>query len=816
MVEKMATEVVDQKMAVDSAEIYRQENLKAREDLERAETRIADLELQLSASNLLLRKSSKELDDAYLRSNMLDEESAKREISGITVYSQSASVEQFQAQLVQNNESLHPLKNELDQAYEKTASACKERDALKEENKKLNATVLENEQTIRALRHQVSDERHQTIALKQEGALLQEELDMTRLAMADQARDSELTDAQEKISKLTASLKASELDKTVAFREICNINGRRSRIQAQSKELQAENATLLTENASLRGILFKIQQDFEREPTNESLKTVDKLVSDARDKQLELLKGEIDRLKSELFHSNDAASKAEELLSEYLSMKKPVDENGAAADHLLVCKEEPLELQKEVETSRSREKSLLNDLKKAMESEHKAKQAEIEAQKLINTCTSALQGELDIATASLRMFKAKVTELSMLVQERGDLMNQMDQMAFQCTLHLFYTVVNPSKLVGIEKMAKRYLRDQEKLNAELRERYGGLDLSADNQKLAEYAASKSPQALKHQQTVNELTSVSNRLQETQDQRDKLAQKVQQWKDETSKSKSDLDATRKASEQMLKEKEKQNTELGIAQKQRDKLAQEVQQLKAQISKAKSDLDSMRREKEQQNTELGTAKTQRDKLAQEVQQLKAEISKTMSEHRKQLDSTASEVVQVRARKREDLSAVQEQLQLERQQINLLLENERRRVKLLQSEKTSLQKHMYELLSRTQESDSNEGPAKVISDLWGKIELMTEENTSARTAYESLKLQHQSELRKAQEEAAQSNRQMLSAQQEAVRSRLVIEETMKSAESLTVVSKESTAGLMAQLEARTKERSDIFVLMFAQLAT
>jgi hypothetical protein len=82
--------------------------------------------------------------------------------------------------------------------------------------------------------------------------------------------------------------------------------------------------------------------------------------------------------------------------------------------------------------------------------------------------------------------------------------------------------------------------------------------------------------------------------------------------------------------------------------------------------------------------------------------------------------------------------------------------------------------------------------------------------------LKLQHQSELRKAQEEAAQSNRQMLSAQQEAVRSKLIIEETMKSAESLTVVSKESTAGLMAQLEARTKERSDIFVLMFAQLAT
>jgi hypothetical protein len=757
MVEKMATEVVDQKMAVDSAEIYRQENLKARADLERAETRLADLELQLSASNLLLQKLSKELDDAHMRSNMLDEESAKREKSGITVDSQSESVEQFRAQLAQNHESLHSLKNELDQANEKTSSACKERDALKEENKKLNATVLENEQTIRALRHQVSDERHQTIALKQEGALLKEELDKTRLAMASQARDSKLTEAQEKISKLTASLKASELDKTVTFREICNINDRRSRIQAQSKELQAENATLLAENASLRDILFKIQQDIERGPTDESLKTVDKLVSDARDKQLELLKGEIDHLKSELFHSNDAASKAEELLSEYLSMKKQVDENGAAADHLLVCKETPLELQKELETSRSREKSLLDDLKKAMESAHKSKQAQIEAQKLINTCTSALQGELDMATASLRMFKAKVTELSMLVQERGDLTNQMDQMAFQCTLHLFYAAVNPSKLVGIEKMAKRYLRDQEKLNAELRERYGGLDLSADNQTLAEYAASKSPQALEHQQTVNELTSVSNRLQETQDQRDKLAQKVQQWKDETSKTKSDLDATRKASEQMLKEKEKQNTELSIAQKQRDKLAQEVQQLKAQISKTKSDLDSTRKEKEQQNTELGTAKSQRDKLAQEVQQLKAEISKTKSEHRTQLDSAASDVVQVRARKREDLNAVQEQLQLERQQINLLLENERRKVKRLQSEKTSLQKHMYELLSRTQESDSNEGPAKVISDLWGKIELMTEENNSTRTAYESLKLQHHSELRKAQEEAAQSNRQM-----------------------------------------------------------
>ena len=96
------------------------------------------------------------------------------------------------------------------------------------------------------------------------------------------------------------------------------------------------------------------------------------------------------------------------------------------------------------------------------------------------------------------------------------------------------------------------------------------------------------------------------------------------------------------------------------------------------------------------------------------------------------------------------------------------------------------------------------------------MTEENNSARTAYESLKLQHQSELRKAQEEAAQSNRQMLSAQQEAVRSKLIKEETKKSAESLTVVSKESTAGLMAQLEARTQERSDIFVLTFVQLAT
>ena len=138
----------------------------------------------------------------------------------------------------------------------------------------------------------------------------------------------------------------------------------------------------------------------------------------------------------------------------------------------------------------------------------------------------------------------------------------------------------------------------------------------------------------------------------------------------------------------------------------------------------------------------------------ERLRKEREKQDIDQKKQLNSAAGELERMRA----SWSNGARELQNAQRQ----LQHERQRVKQMQSEMAVLQGKMYEMLAIAEEDDSK------LQDGAKPVHLSNESSENV----------------------------------------ISVEETKKSTDHTAAVDRESTERLMAQLEARTKERSDLFL--------
>ena len=69
----------------------------------------------------------------------------------------------------------------------------------------------------------------------------------------------------------------------------------------------------------------------------------------------------------------------------------------------------------------------------------------------------------------------------------AELQSEIELHKLEASMNLFYAMMNPDKLVHVQKLARKFAKQDKMLNTELRKNYNGLDLSSNLETLLKEA-----------------------------------------------------------------------------------------------------------------------------------------------------------------------------------------------------------------------------------------------------------------------------------------------------------------------------------------
>jgi Holliday junction resolvase-like predicted endonuclease len=191
-------------------------------------------------------------------------------------------------------------------------------------------------------------------------------------------------------------------------------------------------------------------------------------------------------------------------------------ENGTV--DLVLAREEIASLRGELADLQTIHSSMAQDVNRIV-SEHqnahsRATSREHVLHKLISELVVKVDVGVDMSVRTLRKLEQSQEQVSALQkqlgEEKGRVTGLLEVRERECELTRYYAVMNPSKLNHVSEMA---LRNLDKLNNELRARYGGLDLTAPHQELVAFIEARSATRLNLVQLQKRFAKVNADLEQ---------------------------------------------------------------------------------------------------------------------------------------------------------------------------------------------------------------------------------------------------------------------------------------------------------------